>query len=138
MNGSPVKMIIAVAIAATLISPFTGAIAGNTGEVGVAGNVSADVGSYQEIEGYDVVTSNFTATDDGTTLSEGTDYELNETAGTIKFLSGSSTVTDGETVELDYSYQATDGTTDTIAGLLPLFVALLVLVTLAAGVINRL
>jgi len=138
MSNSPVKLMIAVAIAATLVSPFTGAIAGNTGEVGVAGNVSADVGSYQEIEGYDVVTSNFTATDDGTTLTEGTDYELNESAGTIKFLSGGSTVTDGESVDLSYSYQATDGTTDTIAGLLPLFVALLVLVTLAAGVIGRL
>lgn len=138
MNGSPVKIMIAVAIAATLVSPFTGAIAGNTGEVGVAGNVSADVGNYQEIEGYDVVTSNFTATDDGTTLTEGTDYELNETEGTIKFLSGSSTVNDSESVNLSYSYQATDGTTDTITGLLPLFVVLLVLVTLAAGVINRL
>jgi len=138
MKGSPVKLMIAVAIAATLVAPFTGAIAGNTGVVSTNETVSASVGDYQDLEGYEIDGATFSAEDSsGTALSEGTDYELNETAGTIKFLSGGS-VSAGDSVKASYDYQATDGTTDTITGLLPLFVGLLVLVTLAAGVINRL
>jgi len=137
MAGSPVKLMIAVAIAATLVAPFTGAISGNTGTVSATDNVTAQVGDYQEFDGYDVDASTFDASQGGTALTEGTDYELNETAGTVKFLSGGS-VTDGSTVDLSYDYQATDGTTSTIANLLPLFVALLVLVTLAAGITSRL
>jgi len=137
MADSPVKLMIAVAIAATLITPFVGAISGNTGAVDTTDNVTAQVGDYQEIDGYDIDVGTFTASQGGAELASGTDYELNETAGTVKFLSSGS-VTDGDTVDLSYEYQATDGTTSTIADLLPLFVALLVLVTLAAGVTSRL
>jgi len=139
MNGSPVKLMIAVAIAATLVTPFTGAIAGHTGTVSVNEKVTADVGTYQDIDGYDVDAGTFSAelSSDGTALTEGTDYNLNETAGTIEFID-STNVNDGDSVDLSYDYQATDGTTSTITGLLPLFVGLLILVTLAAGVTSRL
>lgn len=138
MASSPVKLMIAVAIAATLVAPFTTAIAGNTGTVSEVGNVSADLGNYQDVDGYNIDSATFTATDSGgTTLTESTDYELNATAGEVKFLSSGS-VSDGETIELSYDYQATDGTTSTITDLLPLFVGLLILVSIAAGVTNRL
>jgi len=138
MAESIVKMVIAVAIAATLVSPFIGAIDGNTGSVDVNESLTADVGNYQDLEGYDIDASTFSANDsDGNTLTDGTDYELNSTDGTVKFTSAGN-VGDAELVTANYTYQATDGTTSTIADLLPLFVALLILVTLAAGVTNRL
>jgi hypothetical protein len=136
MADSPVKLMIAVAIAATLVTPFVGAISGSTGVVATTDNVTADPGTYQEIDGYEIDSATFTAEQSGTTLSEGTDYNLNETAGTIEFID-STNVDPGDTVDLSYEYQATDGTTTTITDLLPLFVALLVLVTLAAGVMRR-
>lgn len=137
MADSIVKLMIAVAIAATLITPFVGAISGNTGVVDTTDNVTAQVGEYQEVDGYEIDAETFSASQGGTSLASGTDYELNETAGTVKFLSSGS-VTDGDTVDLSYEYQATDGTTSTITDLLPLFVGLLVLVTIAAGVTSRL
>jgi len=137
-NSKIAAVVIAVSIAVTLIGPFASTITGSTGVVSVSGDVDADTGNYQEIEGYDIDTSNITATDSGgTTLTQGTDYELNATDGTIKFLSGGS-VSSGDQVDLDYSYQATDGTTTTITGLLPVFLGLLILVPIANEVTNRL
>lgn len=134
-----VKLVIAVTIAATLVGPFVGAISGNVGTVSATDNITASTdGDYQDLEGYDIDGATFTAEVSGTTLSEGSDYELNETEGTVSFLTGSANVNDGDTVDIAYDYQATDGTTSTIADLLPLFVALLVLVTIAKGVTNRL
>jgi hypothetical protein len=123
--------LVAMTVAAVLVAPLGSVIASNTGTLGVAGNVGADVGNYQELDGYDI-TSNFTATDsDGNTLSEGADYELNRTDATIKFLSGSSLVTDGETITVEYEYEAASGTTTTVATLVPLFAGLLILGTAA-------
>lgn len=136
--ASVAKVAVALAIAVTLVVPFASVVGGNTGEVGISESVTAEVDTYQDIEGYDIDTSNFTATDSGgTELTEGTDYELNATDGSVQFLS-SGAVSDGDEVDLEYSYQATSGTTSTITGLLPLFVALLILVPIANEVTNRL
>lgn len=138
MNGGIAKVVVAVTIAVTIIGPFASVIGGSTGIVSNSQDVTASVGEYQGFEGYNVESGNFTATDSGgTTLTEGTDYELNATDGTVKFLSAGS-VTSGDEVTLAYSYEATSGTTTTITDLLPLFLGLLVLVPIANEVTKRL
>lgn len=127
--------LIAMTVVAVLIGPLATTVASSTGTVGVNETVSAEPGSYQDITGYDL-NANFTATNTngGTTLTEGTDYELATENGSIKFLDGSANVAQGDDVELLYEYQGTDGTTTTIATLIPLFAALLILGTVAVKI----
>jgi len=124
--------LIAMTVVAVLVGPLATSATDNTGVVGVNEEISADSGTWQDLEGFDL-TSNFSAetSSGGTSLSEGSDYELNESAGTIKFLSGSANVNDGDAVTTTYEYNATDSTTSVIAGLLPLFAGLLLLGTAA-------
>jgi len=131
-------VVIAMTIAAVFIGPLVSVIGAQSGTVGV-GNEEATIytDEWTDLEGFDI-TANFTLeTTDGTTLSEGTDYELNQTAGTITAKDGSSSVSDGDTVVATYEYQATDGTTTTIVNLVPLFAALLILGTAAVAIQNR-
>jgi hypothetical protein len=136
-------LFVAVAIAATLFGPMTAAVANSTGTQSVANEtVTAAGNSYVEVTGYDVDDTSLTVerynetSDSYETVSEGTDYEFNYSDGAIKALSGGD-IGDGDELRLTYDYQATDATTTTVAGLIPLFLALLVLVTLAAGIMQR-
>jgi len=136
--ASIAKVVVMLAIAVTLIAPFSTVIADNTGSVAGNDSVSAEIGTYQDLEGYNIDSGSFSAElDDGSSLSEGTDYELNSSAGTVKFLSAGA-VSEGDTVNTSYQYDATDGTTSTITGLLPLLIGLLVLVPIANEVTERL
>lgn len=71
------------------------------------------------------------STDDVQT--SGTDYDLGTDNGSIVALSGGD-ISDGEQLDASYTYEASDSTTETVAGLVPLLVALLVLVALATRV----
>jgi len=124
--------VIAMTIAVVFLGPVFSIVDGNSGTVGVDENATIQTDSWADLEGYEI-TSNFTLYDDtGTQLIEGTDYELNSTAGTIQALSGSTAISSGDTVNAVYDYQATSGTTTTIVTLVPTFIALLILGTAAA------
>jgi len=127
--------LIAMAVVAVLIGPLATSVGSSTGTVGVNETISAQQDEWQDIEGYDL-TANFTATNTngGTTLSEGSDYELATENGSIQFLSGSANVAQGDDVRLVYDYQGTDTTTSTIANLIPLFAALLLIGVAAARI----
>jgi len=132
-GGAVAGTLIAITIVAVLVGPLASSVVGNSGVVGVQENVSADPGTIQDLEGYDI-TSNFSADNGGTSLSEGSDYELYEENGSIKFLTGSANVAGGDDVGLTYEYNATDGITATIADLIPLFAGLLILGTVAVRI----
>jgi hypothetical protein len=127
------RVAIIAVIGVVLFSPFVSVVNSNSGVQTIENEtVTADFDNYVELDGYDLVDGTVTVDDgSGATYSEGTDYELNQSAGSIHALSGG-TITDGQSIEVSYEYQATDGTTSTIIGLLPLFLALLILVILAA------
>lgn len=126
---------IAVTVAAVFIGPISTVVTGTTGQQSVTNeSLTADVGTFQDLEGYDVDDSETVywynkTSGQNETLTEGTDYEFDYTEGRIKFLSGGS-VSSGEDVYVSYDYQATSATVATIGGLVPLFVVLLILVKL--------
>jgi hypothetical protein len=132
-GGAVAGTLIAITIVAVLVGPLATSVVGNSGVVGAQETVSADPGTIQDLEGYDI-TSNFSADNGGTSLSEGSDYELYEENGSIKFLTGSANVAGGDNVDLTYEYNATDGITATIADLIPLFAGLLILGTVAVRI----
>jgi len=137
MSMEIARVAIVAVIGVVLFNPFVSIVDGNSG-VQAVGNesVTADHDSYVELDGYDLVDGSVTVDNgSGTTYSEGTDYELNQSAGSIHALGGGN-ISDGQTIEVSYEYQSTDGTTSTIIDLLPLFLVLLILVLLAAKMMS--
>lgn len=131
---------VALAVAATLVGPFNAAVADSTGTQSVTNeSVTAEIDTFVELDGYDIVTDSETvywynnSSSSYEEVTSGTDYEMNYDPGQIKALSGGS-IGDGDELKVSYDYQATDGTTTTIAGLVPLFVVLLILGVLAAKI----
>lgn len=137
MNGRQLATIfIAVTIAAVFLTPLNTVTTGSTGVQTVNNTtVTADVGNYSSLPKYDVQSGTeevvwYNSTSGSNeTLVEGTDYEFDNENARIRPLSGGS-VSDGDTLYVSYDYQATSGTVATIGRLVPLFVALLILVTL--------
>jgi len=130
-------LLLAVTIGAVFFVPVVDVIDNTTGEVEIENEtVTTDV-SFNET--YELRGDNITAgsetievNDSGTwtTLSSGTDYALNEGEGTIQF-SDTTDVSAGDEIRASFTYQATDGIVTSIAGLLPVFLALLLLVPMA-------
>lgn len=129
-------VLVAVTIGAVLMMPIMSTISENTGEVETDANFTAETDTWQELDGYSIVTDSETVeyrTNDGdmwTTADSGTDYELDEDSGDIQFLS-SGNVSDGDQISMAYTYEATDSTTTTVLGIVPILVALLLLTALA-------
>lgn len=140
-----VGVMIAIAIAATLFSPIQATVNENSGTVSVANEtVVADAGNYTELQGYNIVANsetvwgyNDTASAYEQASSPG-DYELDTDAGQLKVNSSSTLIDDGEDVKVSYDYEATGGTTTSLIVLIPLFVALLMLVTAASYITGAL
>ena len=128
------RIAVVAVIAVSLIGPFINVVGSSSGVQAVENEtVTADYDSYVELEGYSIVDGSVRVDDGaGETYSAGADYELNQSAGSIHALS-SGNITDGQTIEVSYDYEATSGTTTTIVGLLPMFMALLVLVVMAGA-----
>lgn len=126
-------VLIAVTIAATLLNPIASTVTQNTGTQTVSNEtVTAHYGKYTDLDGYKIVSGSETVYNaSGATMSSGTDYKIATKNGSIEALNGGS-IADGNTIKVSYDYQATDGTTTTVIGLVPLFVGLLMLVVLAA------
>jgi len=130
-------LLLAVTIGAVFFVPVVDVIDGSTGEVQVENETVTTNASFSET--YELTGDNITAgsetieVDSGgswTTLTAGTDYALNEGAGTIQF-SDTTDVSAGDEIRASFTYQATDGIVTSIAGLLPVFLALLLLVPMA-------
>lgn len=132
-------LLLAVTIGAVFFVPVVDILDNTTGEVEVENDVLTNDASFDEVydlQGFDVTPDSeiVEVWDDGTeswtTLTAGTDYEIDTDQGEIEFIDGGG-VSEGDEVRASYEYQATDGIITSIAGLLPVFLALLLLVPLA-------
>jgi len=126
-------IVVTVTIAGTLLGPLGASVADSTGQVDVqAENVTAN-NEFQNLRGYDIVAGSVTVNDSTGNAVDSGNFTVRNEAGEIRIDNSTSTVvSDGERVEVSYTYQATDGSTTTIAGLIPLMAALLILGTIAA------
>jgi hypothetical protein len=130
-------LVVAITIGAVFFVPVVDVIDGSTGEVQVENETVTTNASFSET--YELSGDNITAGSETievdssgswTTLTAGTDYALNEGAGTIQF-SDTTDVSAGDEIRASFTYQATTGIVTNIAGLLPVFLALLLLVPMA-------
>jgi hypothetical protein len=129
-------LLIGVTIVATLFTPITTSIAENTGTSTVEDErLVATLDEANELRGYQIQDGTVTVEyDDGagyTTATQGSDYTIDREAGTITPLS-TGNISGGDELRVDYTYQATSGSTTTIVGLVPLFMGLIILVTMYA------
>ena len=138
-------LLLAVTIGAVFFVPVVDVIDSTTGDVEIEDETVTNDASFEEVydlRGYEIEPDSETVEvwDDGdeswTTLTAGTDYEIDNEQGEIEFIDGGE-VTEGDEVRASYTYQATDGIVTSIAGLLPVFLALLLLVPMANKVSNE-
>ena len=136
-------VLLAATIGAVLFMPFSSAVTDNTGEVTIDNETAvASVDEPVELDGYNIATDSETVERYNETSSSweqtasGTDYSIDYEAGTISILDGGS-ISAGDELRVSYRYQATSGTTTTIVGLLPLFLALLILGSLAGPIMDQ-
>jgi hypothetical protein len=132
-------LLLAVTIGAIFFVPVTDVLADSTGTVEVQNETVTTNATYTDdfkLDGYDVVSGSETVevydsgNDSYTALTEGTDYTIDYTNGTVSFESGGS-VSEGDEVRASYDYEATSGLVTTITDLLPVFLGLLLLVPMA-------
>lgn len=140
---SMMVVLIGAAIAATLFVPISDAVTNNTGTVSVTNEtVTADVGNPVQLEGYNLDNSTVVVYEYNDTrgaydqATAGADYDIGVQNGSITVLGTSDDIQGGEDVKVTYDYQATDSTTETVAGLIPLLTALLILVVIANKVME--
>lgn len=133
-----------LAIAAIVFVPLNTVVTQNVGSQTVTNEtVTASVGEWQDLEGYDLDQNSETVywynSTSGSyeTLTEGTDYEIRYDSGELKPLSGG-TVSDGDELKATYDYQATSPIVTTVVLLVPTLVVLLMLVTAARPVMDGL
>lgn len=136
-SGKIIAIVLAVVLGIVVMQPVVGAVNDNTGTVTEAENVTADLGNYSDLGGYDVVSGSVVveSSDGTTTYSQGSDYEVALENGSIKPLS-SGTITDGETLNVTYDYQATDSSTTTVLGFVPVMFGVLLFVVVSRGVMG--
>lgn len=133
-------LVIALTVAAVLFTPIANTVAENSGDQDVVNEtVTAQHGQYVDLDGYNIVSDSetvyYTNDTDGSTevATRGTDYEMNYSAGSIQALENGS-ISDGEEIDVSYTYEATDSSTTTVVTMVPLFVALLMLGVMAARI----
>lgn len=133
-------LLVAVTIAAVLFSPVATVVSDNTGEQTVTNEtVTASHGDWVELNGYAIQEDSETVywhnstSDQWEEATSPDDYEMDYPPGAIR-TNSSGTIPDGDEIRVSYTYEATSGTTSTVLGMVPMFVALLILVTLAVKV----
>jgi hypothetical protein len=135
------KLVLGIALAVVLgivfLQPVLTAVDTSTGTQTETENVTAEFGSYSDLAGYELVDGSVTVTNaSGTTLTEGTDYELRLGQGSVKALDTAS-VSAGETLTVSYDYQATGSMTSTVIGFVPVMFGVLLLVVTSRGMQRR-
>lgn len=139
-----VGVALAVAIAAILLGPVVTAVNDGTGTQSVTNEtVTVETGEYVEFDGYSVVEDSVTVyaendSDEWVEAEEGTDYKIDYDAGSIEALDGSTLIEDGDTVKITFDYEATDEMTSTVIGYGPVFMGLLLMVTVGMKVTEEL
>lgn len=129
-----VGVLLAAVVLGVLLGPLTAAVTDNTGEQSVTNEtVTADVGSYVDLQGYSVIEDSetvyrFNSTSDAyEETTRGDDYEMDYGAGAVQALE-SGDIDDGDELRVSYDWEATDSTTTTVASYIPMFAILIVLV----------
>lgn len=137
-----VALVIGLTVAAVFFVPIVDSINDNTGEIDIEDEEILDVttGETYDLDGFSIVDGSETVEfDDGTgwvEATEGTDYEIDNDAGELTILEDGE-IADGDDVRSSYTYEATDGTTTVVAGIIPVLVALLLLIPMANYVQRR-
>ena len=129
-----VGVMIAATVVLTLFTPISGIIDDTTSVTQIQDEeVVASNSSFVQLDGYKIhqdsdLVQYKNATSVWVNASEGTDYEMDYEDGAIKALVNGS-IEDGETIRVSYDYKKADGATATILLMVPLFMALVVMVT---------
>lgn len=145
MASNTTKIVVAATVAVVVgmlfLQPVLTSVNDNTGTQTVTNEtVSADVGAYVNLGGYDINSGSETVwgyNDSSGSYEQataGTDYELDEGGGELKVLNSSTLIQDGEDVKVSYEYQASGQTTALVAGFIPTMVVLLLFVLVAMEV----
>lgn len=140
MDGGSIWTVIVVAIALALALVGLNAAFADAAESNQATrNITVDQGSNVsvEIDAYEV-TDNETVTSNGTTLSEGSDYNWYPTEQTLEWLTSSNT-TNGDDATLDVQIEAHEQAERTTGDLLSAagsWIGILLLVTAIAWILN--
>jgi len=126
---------LALVIVGALFIPLVQTVDSNSGETQVVNeSVTADVGNYVDLDGYDIVSGSVTVYNStGDVQTEDSDYEIGYDNGSIKAVSGGD-ITDGNTIQVTYNYSQTSGTVTTVANLIPLMILVAVLAFVAFAV----
>jgi len=134
-----VGITVAVAIALIFLGPVSAAVADNTGTANDTENITVQTGEYVDLGGYDLVDGTVSVerynatTESFESTTEGTDYELNQSDGSVQALS-SGAFSDGETARVGYEYEASGGLASTVAAFVPTMLGLLAFVAVAREV----
>lgn len=142
--GAIVVLIVAAVVGILFLPVMVDTVNNSTGTQTITNEtVVADYDTAVSLDGYQIVQDSETVygyndtTASWEVATSGTDYEMNYEPGEITVLNSSSLIDDGEDVQVTYDYQATDSTTTLVVGFLPLLLAVLIFVTLAAGVMRQ-
>lgn len=134
-------VLIALTIAATLFAPISTMINDSTGVQSVTNeSLTADPGTWQELDGYQVEQGSetvwwYNSTSSSWEQLSGSDYDVRYDPGELK-VNTSSSVQEGDDLKVSYDYQATSETSTTVLTMVPLFVALLMLGVLASKIMQ--
>jgi len=126
-----VAVMMAVAIVVVIFPTLSATVNNNSGAVDATNEtLTAQNDTYVDLKGYNIHSGSETVYWYNSTSSSyetTTDYTLNESGGAI-LVNTSNKIAAGDDIKVSYTYQATDGATTTIIGLVTTFLALLTLV----------
>jgi type II secretory pathway pseudopilin PulG len=129
-------LLIAVTVAGAMLPAVFSSLSDNSGTVQVENEtLTASLNESNDLRGYNVDSGTVVVEyDTGSgyqTATQGTDYTVDRDGGAITPL-GNGNISAGDPLRVDYTYQATSGSTTTIVQLIPLFVALIIMVAMYA------
>lgn len=127
MASKTAAMVLGFAIAVTVgmvfFGPLATAVSDNTGDQDVTNETfTADFDDAHDLQGYDVYDSETVWVANGSNTfeqaTEGTDYTFDYASGEIT-MQNTSLVDAGDTVKVEYTYEASDPLASTVIGFIP-------------------
>lgn len=133
------------AVGVILLGPVAEVTQSNTGVQTVTNEtVYANYNQSVDLRGYDIQPNTETVWGLNETsgtyeqATSGTDYTLNDGAGTIEFNSSSTLIDSGEEVKVSYDYEAAGALPSLVIGFIPLAIGLLLFVGISSRVTGML